>query len=104
MPSKPASPEETVTCYQVQLLAGGTALAASGSQLLCADPTEMLSKRFSLSNGGLFLIKRILQLQLTCVNYPSRQRLQFSGHSLLLITANSSALANQNQRFLIKKK
>lgn len=42
--------------YQDQLPAQGKTLVISGTQLLCADSEETLSRRFHLSDASFFLI------------------------------------------------
>lgn len=91
---EPRTTWETPTHYQVQLPTGGTTLAASGSLLLCVT-LRTFPRRVHLSNTGLLIT--------TNFSVPvdqhrlSQQSKGFT--SVIRITADSLAEADQNYRF-----
>lgn len=65
---------ETLTHYQVQLSIQGTAFTPSGLQLLCENSKETLPWRFNLSNAGLLLITSESSALANQLNWPSKAK------------------------------
>lgn len=84
----------------------------TGPQLLCADSKEIRPRRICLNDAGLLLVFFFLLSFLITVGFsapanqhwffPVKQTFHFSGAEFLLITADSSGLADQKHRFLIQ--
>lgn len=86
---------ETLTYYQLQLPAWGTALLPSGTQLWYTDPEETLPRRFVFNNFGLFLTPADSSAP-DDHHQLSQQSKNFSCSGLLLVIAQSSASDDWN--------